>query len=111
MARRSPGSTILPSVGWTGISPELRVGGQTVDVVRRHRLAHAGQVQEPGDDRRGALDLLGGARQGDRVAPEADPHAERALQLLEVAVVYSREEQRIGAFGRQALLDVVGHSG
>ena len=34
---------------------------------------------------------------------------DRALQLLQVAVVHPREEQRVGAFGRDAELNVVGH--
>ena len=89
-----------------------RVGRQPVDVVGSDRLAHAGQVEQSLHDREGALDLLGGAGHGDRVAPERDPDPEGPLQLLQVGVVHPREQQRIGALGGHTVLGggVVGHS-
>ena len=83
--------------------------GQAVDVVGRHRLAHPREVEQSLDDRTGALELLGRPAQADGVAPERHPDAQRPLQLEQVGIVDTREQQRVGAFRRDALVVVVGH--
>ena len=54
------------------------------------------------------LDLLVVPAQRDRVTPERHADPEGPLESEEVCVVHAGEEQRVGAFGRETMVDVVG---
>jgi hypothetical protein len=82
---------------------------QPIHVVGRHRLAHAGQVDQTLHHGCRALDLVGGAAQGHRVPAERDADPEGPLELEQVGIVHAREQQRVRPFGGQAVLMVVGH--
>ena len=98
MARRRPGSTILPSAVW-GQLARTALGSQARDVVCGDRLTHAGQVDQSLHHRAGPFHLIGRAGQGDRLTPERDTHPEATLELKEIAVVHAGEQQRVGTFG------------
>jgi hypothetical protein len=68
IARRNPGSTILPSEVCAGSS-------EAIHVVRGDGLSHARQIEQPLNHWTGALDLLGSSGESDRLSPEghADP--------------------------------------
>jgi hypothetical protein len=57
--------------------------------------------------RQRALDALGGAGQGERLAAQGDLHPVLLRELDEVRVVHPREGEKVGALGGNLLADDV----
>ena len=81
--------------------------GKTNDVFGRYRLAHSRQINQSLHHRRGPLDLLRGPAQHQHIAPQGNPHPERALQLHQIGVVHPREDEWVSALGRYPMLRFV----
>ncbi len=99
-----------PSVPVGGGQLGARLRRDTIDVFRRDRLAHAREVDEPLHHRGRPFDLLECAAERQGLAAEGGADTERALEFEEVHVVDAAKQQRVGAFGGDAMDDVVGVS-
>src|SRR5256886_1839733 len=91
--------------------PIAFVAHESVHVGPRQRVAptHAREVDGGLGDRHGALDGREWAVERQRIAAQRHPHAEPLREGDQIAVVHARERERIHAFGREPMDDLVAH--
>src|SRR5690606_367524 len=84
---------------------EAKLGDGTPDFLDAERVANAGQLDQAQGDGRGALHVRDLAGKDQLVATQDDPAAAQARHLLKVRITDAREQQEVGTFCRNSMLD------